>query len=58
MRRPKQFDVSVSSCDRWVQRFRENGSFRTHAQWREYFAIGEALRGRSSPSSARYRTSR
>ena len=48
----EQFDVSVSSAIRWVQRFQVKTEFRTHAQWREYLAIGEALRGRSSPSSA------
>ena len=54
----EQFDVSVSSAIRWVQRFRENGNFRTHAQWGEYFAIGEALAANSRPRQRGTRTSR
>src|SRR6202047_735985 len=48
----EQFDVSVSSAIRWVQRFRENGTFEpcpvegVLRHWR-------STRGRSSPSSAR-----
>ena len=50
----EQFDVSVSSAIRWVQRFRENGTSEpmpTLRHWR-------STRGRYSPSSARKRTSR
>ena len=53
----EQFDVSVSSAIRWVQRFRENGTS-------EPMPSGGALRhwrstrGRFSPSSARKQTSR
>ena len=38
----EQFDVSVSSAIRWVQRFRENGTFEPMPIG-EIFAIGEAL---------------
>ena len=53
----EQFDVSVSSAIRWVRRFRENGTFEpmpsggSTRHWR-------STRGKFSPSSARYRTSR
>ena len=53
----EQFDVSVSSAIRWVQRFRENGTSEPMPSggvlrhWR-------STRGKFSPSSARYRTSR
>ena len=39
----EQFDVSVSSAIRWVQRFRENGTFEPMPSGGSYFAIGEAL---------------
>jgi transposase len=39
----EQFEVSVSSAIRWVQRFREDGNLRTDASRREYFALGEAF---------------
>ena len=52
----EQFEVSVSSAIRWMQRFRENGTFEPMPSgvlphWR-------STRGRSSPLSARNRTSR
>ena len=39
----EQFDVSVSSAIRWVQRFRENGTFEPMPSGGSTFAIGEAL---------------
>ena len=44
----EQFDVSVSSAIRWVQRFRENGTSEPMPSG-EHFAIGEALAADTRP---------
>jgi transposase len=53
----EQFEVSVSSAIRWVQRFRENG---TSEAWSVEGVLRHwrSTRGRSSSSSASNRTSR
>ena len=53
----EQFDVGVSSAIRWVQRFRENGTFEPMPSGGSTSPL-ESTRGRSSPSSARNRASR
>ena len=45
----EQFDVSVSSAIRWVQRFRENGTFEPMPSGGTYFAIGEVLAANPRP---------
>ena len=49
----EQFDVSVSSAIRWVQRFRENGTFEPMPSGGSVLRHWRSTRGRSSPSSAR-----
>ena len=53
----EQFDVSVSSAIRWVQRFRENGTFEPMPSG-GVLAIGEALAADPRPHQRGYRTSR
>jgi len=53
----EQFEVSVSSAIRWVQRFRENGASEAMPV-EEVLRHWRSTRGRSSPSSASNRTSR